>query len=503
MTTQDEGAEPQWTLLVCMPECQAAHASIVRELRDAGVDVVERRFVLTPDQALTIAQQYAHLRRRAAARQFSTSTAAEAEAVKTSSQPFLSEARHRLWSETLSQQQPQQGQHPQSQQQAESRAVSGQLLDSIMRLAQGHRAHQQSGPSRVPSPGKGADGACEVAPRPSLSALLSLRGKRTGSDGASSEPTLSSEHTAHTAASAAITDTTAAGTVTPALYQRSLPGALSSSSATASPKLCTPAKDSHMFITDPQVWQQVASLLQGGTVLVLLLRAVNAVERLVRLAGPQDPLEARRVVPESWSARYGVDEARMGVYTPSNLADARVAVEAVFGGAYADETAHGKPRLSLEREAYEVARASPATEDSPATPLSFAQILPTLRAGVPAAQRISYYTGVQGPTASAATTFATIPTAAAEGIDAVAPAEQAATDADGSMMPAVAMGPDPAVCPSATPQYPQRQERLGELDDLLRGHVGCWPSTHTHARMRVRVRSSIGVQADVDERKSE
>nr|CAJ2467929.1 unnamed protein product [Leishmania braziliensis] len=138
-----------------------------------------------------------------------------------------------------------------------------------------------------------------------------------------------------------------------------------------------------MFNADPQVRQKVTSLLQGGTVLVLLLRAVNAVERLVRLTGPEDPLEAQRVAPESWSARYGIDEARMGVYTPGSLADARVAVQAVFGEVYAHPAAHTKSPLSLpNRLAHRAAATSPAVADSPAAPLSFAQILPTLRAGV-------------------------------------------------------------------------------------------------------------------------
>ncbi|CAJ1018600.1 hypothetical protein Q4I32_001689 [Leishmania shawi] len=108
MSTWDERAEPLWTLLVCMPECQAAHARIVRELRDDGVNIVEHRFTLTLDQALIIVQQYAHLRRRATEPFSSTSAPTEAEVVETSLQSPLpsgwSELRHRRWIETSSQQ---------------------------------------------------------------------------------------------------------------------------------------------------------------------------------------------------------------------------------------------------------------------------------------------------------------------------------------------------------------------------------------------------------------
>ncbi|CAG9570093.1 hypothetical_protein-conserved [Leishmania major strain Friedlin] len=178
----------------------------------------------------------------------------------------------------------------------------------------------------------------------------------------------------------------------------------------------------------------------------------------------------------------------MGVYTPSNLADARVAAESVFGEAYAGQAAHRKPRLSWERKAPRGRRGIAGHGRRTSDPAELCADPPhAARRGARHAAYFPYYTGVQGPTASAATTCATIPTAAAEGIDAVAPGERAA-----------------AVCPSATPQYPQRQARLDELDDLLRGHDGCWPYTHTRARMRVRVRPAVGVQgADDGERKSE
>ncbi|KAG5484244.1 hypothetical protein CUR178_07400 [Leishmania enriettii] len=461
MTAPSEGPEPQWTLLVCMPTCQAAHAVIVRELRDDGVDIVAHRFVLTPDQALTIVKQYAHLRRRATEPHPCMSTAAGAAAVGQSSQLSVpSELQNPKWPETRSQQPPRRRQHPELQPQGKSPAESGQLLASIMRVVQGHRTQQKAGVSPVPVCGKGSGCACGVVPSSSLSANPVSRGKKKCGSGGSSLPALSSRGISRSTASVAINGTYAAGTASRSTYESSRLDVVSSPSVAASPKLCTPGMDDHMFPSDPQVLQQVVSLLQGGTVLVLLLRAVNAVERLVRLSGPEDPLEARRVAPESWSARYGDTEARMGVYTPSSLANARVAVDAVFGEDCVDKIGCSNPRLPLQEPlAYGVGGASLAIADPPAAPLRFAQILPTLRAAVPSERRISHYTGVQGPTV------------AAEGFDDAASTKRAATDDGENAVFASKMGPDPSVYQSSAPQYQQRQERLGEIEDPLGSRI--------------------------------
>ncbi|KAG5485028.1 hypothetical protein LSCM1_07108 [Leishmania martiniquensis] len=437
MATPEGEVEPQWTLLVCMPRCQAAHPVIVRELLDHGVDIVARRFTLTPDQALVIVKQYTYLRRRATEPDPSTSVAPAAAPVGAPAQPSSSsELRRTGWPEPPFQQAPVRLPHLKSQQQAKSQAESGQLLANIMRLAQGHRTQQKTGPSPVTICGKGVDCARGAVAPPSFSAALFLHENKEGGSGENSEPTLSSPRAApHSAC--------AAREATPVPYQSGRPHALSSPSATASPKRCTSGADGHTFASDPQALQQVESLLHGGTVLVLLLRAVKAVELLVRLAGPEDPHEAQRVAPGSWSARYGASEAQMGVYTPSSRTDARAAVQAVFGEQCAPRTDHSKSQVHLqERLAHGLGGAFPVIAAPPAAPLSFAQILLALRAGLPTEQRISYYTGVHDSAPLVASTIASTSTAVAEGLDALASVPQASIDSGGNAVSAATMRPD-------------------------------------------------------------
>ncbi|KAG5510338.1 hypothetical protein JKF63_07667 [Porcisia hertigi] len=368
-----------------MPECSAAHASIVRELRDDGVDIVERRFTLTLDQALVIVQQYACLQRRPVEPRLSASSSGEGEAV---TMPLLSsvksDPRYCRWRQ------------PQPlQTQVSSQAESGQLLANIMRLAQGHRAPQPPNPSTPPALGKRARQDRGETPSLSHFAAPPLGGKEGDSSRVPSGPGSSSHSIGPATVGVATTSIHITRAVTSSIHH-CRPVALSPSSVGLS-QSCSPGEDDNMLTVDPWVRKQVESLLQGGTVLVLLLRAVNAVERLVRLAGPENPLEAQRVAPGSWSARYGVDEMRMGVYTPSSLADASVAVQAVFGNEYTYKTANKNNKLRpAVHPSNGAAGKSLATGDPPAAPLSFAQILPALRAGVPAVQRLSYYTGVQG-----------------------------------------------------------------------------------------------------------
>ncbi|KAK7194596.1 hypothetical protein NESM_000377900 [Novymonas esmeraldas] len=488
MNTRDDGAEPQWTIAVCTPACHAAHAVIVRELRDDGVEIVDRRFTLTSDQALVLVQQYAHLRRRAS--EHNRSSALAAEAAEASTHMFLSatrsEGRQRRWVDAPSQPHlRRRHEHaPPPPEHTRSQGESGQLLANIMRLAQGHRAPPPSGAA----PAEGAVGSARGAapwPPSRLAGAYAARGTGGGdggggvggggdspSVGVSSEPTWSGRRTLHAVGSTTGHTTvgvTAAGSAAPPLYQRARPGAPLPPSVTANITptangFCIAGDDDLMAIADPQVRQHVEFLVHGGTTLVLLLRAGNAVDRLLRLAGPEDPREARRIAPSSWSARYGVDEAQMAVYTPATVADARAAVHAVFGDDLPNRTAH-------------TSRARPPSEERAVTaaPLSFPFILPLLRAGVPATQRMSYYTGVPAAVtaaAAAATASVTVVAPLADELDGQTLSQRGgALDADGHMLSAATADPDSAMYWSTGPQYPQRQVRLDELDNLLRSRA--------------------------------
>lgn len=77
--------------------------------------------------------------------------------------------------------------------------------------------------------------------------------------------------------------------------------------------------------------EHVRHLAHHGTCLAVLLAAPNAVERLRVIVGPENPSDARRVAPNSIRARLGVDLVRNAVYAAADLAEAAACISTVFG----------------------------------------------------------------------------------------------------------------------------------------------------------------------------
>lgn len=489
---REESAEPQWTVLVCMPEAQRSHATLVEELRGDGIDIVDRRFTITPAQAAALVQQYASVRRRAVEHRAAPAVSAEADPPEASSVQLPSSLRTEvrfqrglqspLRSTTYARRR-----RPESAgilSHAESPAENGQLLAGILQLAQGHRMQPQPEPAVLPPPGKLGFARTSASASASSSGGGGVRSTR-GSGAAAA------------AAGAMRNNAGAAGANSPlpaaSLHTRSRLSAFphaagSGAAAAAAPSwLCVPHEEAdRVLLADPQV----AHLAQGGTVLVLLLRAVNAVERVARLAGPEDPAVARRAAPQSWAARYGVDAARMGVYTPGTPADARAAVQVFFGDVQSLKTPHSAGPDATSSAPFSVTLTitnalTTTTASVPAAPppLSFHHVLPALRAAVTAQQRVSYYTAAAAAPSPSHTPALTAlaPVAGislyvsnpADGLDASFSAQRAATEmADGHLRSVMTADADSALCVSAAgPQYPQRQKRLDELDELLRDRV--------------------------------
>lgn len=78
--------------------------------------------------------------------------------------------------------------------------------------------------------------------------------------------------------------------------------------------------------------RHVEHLLYGGTCLALLMRGPHAISCLSALAGPQDPAEAVRRSPKSWTARFGTDMVFNAAYAPATRAETLMAVELIFPG---------------------------------------------------------------------------------------------------------------------------------------------------------------------------
>lgn len=88
----------------------------------------------------------------------------------------------------------------------------------------------------------------------------------------------------------------------------------------------------------------IRHLAHGGTCLVVLLTAPNAVERLKELVGPENPEEARRLKPGSLRARLGTDTVRNGVHAATSLSEASTITGIVFG--YAPMLCSSVPSLT-------------------------------------------------------------------------------------------------------------------------------------------------------------
>ncbi|EAN89488.1 Nucleoside diphosphate kinase 4 [Trypanosoma cruzi] len=77
--------------------------------------------------------------------------------------------------------------------------------------------------------------------------------------------------------------------------------------------------------------EHVRHLAFGGTCLAVELSRHNAVEKLLEIVGPENPIDARRAAPHSLRARLGTDLIRNAVSAASNLAEASHCISAVFG----------------------------------------------------------------------------------------------------------------------------------------------------------------------------
>ncbi|KAG8341645.1 putative Nucleoside diphosphate kinase [Trypanosoma vivax] len=77
--------------------------------------------------------------------------------------------------------------------------------------------------------------------------------------------------------------------------------------------------------------EHVQHLAYGGTCLAVKLSGQNAVERLMELVGPEDPIDARRAAPNSIRARLGEDLIRNAVHAAANLAEAAECISTIFG----------------------------------------------------------------------------------------------------------------------------------------------------------------------------
>ncbi|CAD2216753.1 hypothetical protein AGDE_12773 [Angomonas deanei] len=81
----------------------------------------------------------------------------------------------------------------------------------------------------------------------------------------------------------------------------------------------------------PLEQEHLNELLNSGTCLAVIVSAFNAIEKLLDLAGPEDPTDARRIAPYSIRAVCGTDLVHNAVHVATNMADANACAQAVFG----------------------------------------------------------------------------------------------------------------------------------------------------------------------------
>ncbi|RNF04609.1 putative nucleoside diphosphate kinase [Trypanosoma rangeli] len=157
--------------------------------------------------------------------------------------------------------------------------------------------------------------------------------------------------------------------------------------------------------------EHVRHLAFGGTCLAVELSRHNAVEKLLEIVGPENPIDARRVAPYSLRARLGTDLVRNAVYAASNLAEASHCISTVFGfatrysaadvrahtampeagGAKNDEQVAGTPAI-VRPHCKLVSAALHPLHGSPFKPAAALRI----EKANPQAH-LSYYTGQPGP----------------------------------------------------------------------------------------------------------
>ncbi|KPA76056.1 unspecified product [Leptomonas pyrrhocoris] len=456
--------EGQQTVLLCKPSCQHAHNIIVQELQAGGLVVDRRLFNISPEQVIAVVLQYPAVKGRVTEHlSAKPSTAASAVGATGAVTAVTEESSDKAadLTDTIEVAQRHRLRRYLAPRQAE--LPDRRLLSRIQELAQGNRAHPAAAPAAAAT--ANAAGGSTAAFLPAQKRLSSSQHSGSSAEDRRRSARSAAEPLQHLGNNRSGASHNARATTL--AYQRSQLSFTAVDTTLAGLALDTvldhPALEFHL------VRQHVEHLIQDGTVLVLLVRGVDAVERLSQLCGPDNVEEARRVAPNSWTARFGRDEVRNAVYAPRTLADAQPVFNVLFGFSPNARTGlAGSGMKQQQQQQHIVSNSTFALSDVAAPPpLTFAALLPALRSQVDAQRRLSYYTGVPNvgtPPMSATSDAAQVSMTSSMGT----------RQGDVSSTSTSAAHPTAMTRLSWATPYPERRERLDELDDLLQQRtVGC------------------------------
>lgn len=493
--------ESQRALLLCKPSSQAVHHVIAQEVQHAGLTVVDRLFHISPEQAMSLVLQYPAVKSRVAehtaVKPHNTNTGAntattcndEEGSEKTADLPafILAAQRHR---QRLRRPPASPTSNAASSLIRHTQPPDHRLLTSIQQLAQGSNIHASIANTTTPASVPAALPRRLSTSRPAAAAASAAEQQRVHERSAQSIPL---SHT--TAANSGGNNNTANGRAGSASRLGAARGGKTAALAYRHSQMSFPSADAdapvtaldtlldHPALSDSCVRHHVEHLVQDGTVLVLLVRGVDAADKLTALCGPESVAEARRTAPESWTARFGQDDVHNAVYTPHTAADAQAALSSLFpvsSSGSSDRAWRAGGAAKTHTNAHTAPAALPTLPvvdngggGATLPTLTFAAVLPALRAQVGATQRLSYYTGTAGvnsPSTRSALDASHVPTPLSASVG------RGEAYGDGGSAP-VPPTPTAAMTHSVTAQcslaapFPERRERLDELTHLLSRRV--------------------------------
>jgi nucleoside diphosphate kinase len=455
--------DQQRTVLLCKPSSQNVHHIIVKELQSSGLFIERRLLNVTPEQALALVLRYPSLHGRVTTDHSAGKTNPLSAADVDGAVEKAAELPEYIKLAQRQRQRQQRGARQQRTGQPDHR-----LLASIQQLAQENWTHPATAAATA------VTGAAAAQRR--LSTSRRSNGVYDEWQRGCGVDTLPSQRLYSTFSSSTRNTVPRNTHPLPLAYRHAQPSFPTADAASRGLALDTVLD--HPALEDEVVRQHVEHLIHDGTNLALLVRGPDAVERVAQLCGPESIDEARRTAPQSWTARFGVDAVRNAVYAPATLTDAQLAANMLFQLRHANRHMRSM-KLQQQQQSSHTSLPEGPTETGGQHPITFAAILPALRAQVDAQHRLSYFTGVPSaitapPTLAmgdAAQLSTTSPVGAAQGEASLEVMVQATTTATTTgVIPSHASA---VHCVPATP-YPERRERLDELDNLLRQRtVGC------------------------------
>lgn len=317
--------EEEQSFLLCKPDVQHLHREILEIVKASGLRVVEQSFVVSTHMAKCLAKGFQSVKRLQISSRDEDMGGLGGVAVTKESFPWLDDGRTALTKR---------GEGSTIIQRRKQVDMHNQIMVDINRLAVRHRHAAMGVNAGLPTAQDGGDEGNDSTtggPQPAAAGLSSQR-------------------------------------------VRQHPGVTSTTNLKG--RLLESMSYEELLI------EHVHHLTCEGTCLAVVLVARGAVNRLLEIIGPEDPVEAKQVAPCSIRARFGTDLVRNAVHAATSKEEAEAYCQIVFGHP-----------LRSPRSAWLTPENGAHTEEVATVPLALADVLPEILSTSPE-DRLSYYTGL-------------------------------------------------------------------------------------------------------------